>query len=105
MGVSLALFVTFLTLYLYRVSLLGPAPFPGPAVVERFVYLPILAIHVSLAIICVPLLYYVLLLALTRPVEALSETNHPRVGRVAASLWMVSFALGIVVYLLSYVIY
>ena len=105
MGVSLVLFVTFLTLYLYRVSLLGPAPFPGPESIHRFVYLPILAIHVSLAIVCIPLLYYVLLLALTRPVEALSTTNHPRVGRVAASLWMISFALGIVVYLLSYVVY
>ena len=105
MGVSLVLFVTFLTLYLYRVSLLGPAPFPGPDSIYRFVYLPTLAIHVSLAIVCIPLLYYVLLLALTRPVEALSATNHPRVGRVAASLWMTSFALGIVVYLLSYVVY
>jgi putative membrane protein len=105
MSVSLALFVTFLVLYLYRVSLLGPAPFPGPEMVYQFVYLPVLAIHVSLAIVCIPLLYYVLLLALTRPVEALSGTNHPQVGRVAASLWMVSFALGIVVYLLSYVIY
>jgi putative membrane protein len=105
MVVSLALFVTFLALYLYRVSLLGPAPFPGPEMVYQFVYLPVLAVHVSLAIICIPLLYYVLLLALTRPIEALSETNHPRIGRVAASLWMVSFALGIVVYLLSYVIY
>jgi putative membrane protein len=105
MGVSLALFVTFLVLYLYRVSLLGPAPFPGPDTIYQFVYLPVLAIHISLAIVCIPLLYYVLLLALTRPIAALSETNHPRVGRVAASLWMISFALGIVVYLLSYVIY
>lgn len=105
MGVSLVLFVAFLALYLYRVSLLGPAPFPGPETIYRFVYLPVLAIHISLAIVCIPLLNYVLLLALTRPIAALSETNHPRVGRVAASLWMISFALGIVVYLLSYVIY
>ncbi|WP_256684093.1 DUF420 domain-containing protein [Halococcus qingdaonensis] len=105
MGVSLVLFVTFLVLYLYRVSLLGPAPFPGPETIYRFVYLPVLAIHISLAIVCIPLLYYVLLLALTRPIAALPETNHPRVGRVAASLWMISFALGIVVYLLSYIIY
>jgi len=32
-------------------------------------------------------------------------TNHPRVGRVAAVLWLVSFALGIVVYLPLYVVY
>lgn len=102
---SLALFATFLVLYLYRVSLLGPSEFVGPAVVYRFVYLPVLAIHILLAVVCIPLLYYVLLLALTRPVSELPETNHRRVGRVAASLWLVSFTLGTVVYLLLYVLF
>lgn len=105
MVVSLVLFVAFLALYLYKVSLEGPAAFPGPDMVYQFVYLPILAIHILLAIVCIPLLYYVLLLALTRPVAAIPRTNHRRVGRVAASLWMISFALGVVVYLLSYVVY
>ena len=102
---SLGLFVTFLVLYLYRISLDGPAPFPGPVVVYQFGYLPLLAIHVTLAIVCIPLLYYVLLLALTRPVAELPRTNHRRIGRIAASLWLVSFSLGIVVYLLLYVVY
>ena len=102
---SLVLFVAFLALYLYKVALEGPAPFPGPETIYQFVYLPILGIHITLAIICVPLLYYVLLLALTRPVEALPRTNHRRVGRVAASLWLVSFALGVMVYVMLYVIY
>lgn len=102
---SLVLFVVFLVLYLYKVTLTGPAPFPGPDSVYRFAYLPLLAIHVGLAICCVPLLYYVLLLALTRPVSELPRTNHRRVGRVAASLWLVSFALGVVVYALLYLIY
>ena len=99
------LFVAFLVLYLYRVSLVGPAPFPGPDSVYQFVYLPVLAIHILLAIVCIPLLYYVLLLALTHDVAELPATNHPRVGRVAASLWQISFALGIVVYLLLYAVY
>ncbi|RBI64056.1 DUF420 domain-containing protein [halophilic archaeon] len=102
---GLVLFVAFLALYLYKVALEGPTQFPGPVAVERFVYLPILAVHVLLAVVCIPLLYYVLLLALTRPVGTLSETNHPRVGRVAASLWLISFFLGVVVYLLLYVAY
>ncbi|WP_335998568.1 DUF420 domain-containing protein [Halorientalis halophila] len=102
---GLALFGTFLALYLYRVTLEGPAGFAGPAAVERFAYLPILGIHMLLAIVCIPLLFYVLLLALTRPVSELSETNHPRVGRVAATLWLVSFTLGTVVYLLLYVLF
>ena len=102
---SLVLFVAFLSLYLYKVALEGPAPFPGPETIYQFVYLPILGIHITLAIVCVPLLYYVLLLALTRPIEELPRTNHRRVGRVAASLWLVSFALGVVVYAMLYVVY
>lgn len=100
-----ALFFVFLAVYLYRISLVGPAAFAGPGVVYRFVYLPLLSIHVLLAILSVPLVYYVLLLAVTRPVAALRESPHPRVGRVAASLWFVAFALGLVVYALLYVLY
>jgi len=102
---SLVLFVAFLALYLYKVALEGPAAFPGPETIYQFVYLPTLAIHIALAIVCVPLLYYALLLALTRPIEELPRTNHRRVGRVAASLWLISFALGVVVYAMLYVIY
>ncbi|WP_144903516.1 DUF420 domain-containing protein [Halobellus captivus] len=102
---TLGLFVAFLLLYLYRIALEGPADFPGPEVVYQFVYLPTLAVHVVLAIVCIPLLYYVLLLALTRPVSALYDSPHARVGRVAAALWFVSFALGDLVYLLLYVAY
>lgn len=99
---SLALFVTFLVLYLYKVAVSGTAEFGGPDTVYRFVYLPTLAIHMVLAIVCIPLLYYVLLLAVTRPVDELYDTSHKRIGRVAASLWLVSFLLGNVVYVLLY---
>jgi putative membrane protein len=102
---SLALFAVFLALYLYKVSVQGPAPFPGPDAVYRFVYLPTLAVHVLLAIVCLPLLYYVVLLALTHSVSELKGTAHARIGRVAASLWLVSFVLGNVVYAFLYVVY
>lgn len=105
MFASLALFVTFLALYLYKVALAGTTQFGGPEIIYRFVYLPTLAIHILLAIVCIPLLYYVLLLATTRPVAELYETSHRRVGRVAAALWLVSFVLGNVVYVLLYWLY
>lgn len=106
MIVSTVLFAAFLGLYLYRLVVLGgPEPFPGPEPVYRFVYLPVLGIHILLAMVCIPLLYYVLLLALTYPVESLGRTNHSRVGRVAASLWLISFSLGIVVYVLLHGVY
>ncbi|ELZ07763.1 hypothetical protein C479_15010 [Halovivax asiaticus JCM 14624] len=106
MGSAVGLFVTFLTLYLYRLVVTGgAASFAGPDEIFRFVYLPVLIGHVGLAIVCIPLLYYTLGLAVSHDVRGLRETAHAKVGRVAASLWMISFSLGIVVYLLGRVVY
>ncbi len=102
---ALVLFATFLALYLYRVAVHGATSFAGPDAVYTFLYLPFLTLHVLLAIVCIPLLYYVLLLGLTRPVSDLPETPHPRVGRIAATLWVVSFAMGLGVYVLLYWVY
>ncbi|WP_225334425.1 DUF420 domain-containing protein [Halomicrobium urmianum] len=99
---TFGLFVAFLGLYLYRVSVVGPTGFAGPGWVETYVYYPVLGIHMLLAVVSIPLVYYVLLLAYGHPVGELGATNHPRAGRVAAALWLVSFALGIVVYALLY---
>lgn len=100
---GVVLFVAFLGLYLYKVALKGPNTFPGSGVVE-LAYLAILAVHMVLAVVCIPLLYYVLLLALTHPIPELRETAHPRIGRIAAPLWLVSFVLGTVVYVLLYLV-
>ncbi|MFW6018648.1 MAG: DUF420 domain-containing protein [Halapricum sp.] len=101
---SVVLFLSFLGLYLLRVAIEGPTPFDGPQTLKLWVYYPVLGIHILLAVVCLPLVYYVLLLALTYAPSELGETLHPRVGRIAASLWLISFALGIVVYLLLYVL-
>jgi len=102
---STGLFALFLVAYLYRVALEGPTAFAGPAVVEQYVYYPVLGVHILLAVVCVPLVIDALLLAATHSVTELPETRHPTVGRVAATLWLVSFALGTVVYLLLYVVF
>jgi putative membrane protein len=105
MQAGFGLFGTFLALYLYKVALAGPKGFEGPRWVETFVYYPVLGVHMLLAVVCVPLLFYVLLLALTRPVSEIPLTDHPRVGRATAALWLASFVLGTVVYLLLYVLF
>ncbi len=97
---SFGLFVVFLVGYLYRLVLVGTAEFPGPETVYTFIYLPFLAIHVLLAIVCIPFVFYALLLAATRPYEELYRTRHAQVGLVAAVLWLISFAMGIGVYLM-----
>lgn len=102
---GLVLFAAFLALYLYKVAIEGPTAFPGPAAVETYVYLPLLGIHVALAILCIPLLYTAVVVAATRPVDAIRSSPHARIGRVAAPLWIVSFALGLLVYVMLYHLY
>ncbi|MFC7073751.1 DUF420 domain-containing protein [Halovenus rubra] len=102
---SAALFALFLLLYLYRISLTGPTEFGGPDIVYQFIYLPMLAIHILFAIIAVPLVYYALLLATTHSLSELPGTGHARIGRVAATLWLVSFALGICVWLMIHILF
>ncbi|MFA9518252.1 DUF420 domain-containing protein [Halopenitus sp. H-Gu1] len=102
MGLSTLLFGSFLVGYLWRLTLLGTAEFPGPEAYHTYLYLPLLLVHIVLAIVCIPLVFYALLSAITRPVSQIPETSHPRIGRIAASLWMISFAMGVGVYVLLY---
>lgn len=99
---SFGLFALFLALYLYRVAILGPTEFPGPETVRTYVYLPFLLVHIAFAIVCVPFVFYALLTAGTRPIEAIYETRHRIAGRVAATLWLVSFTMGIAIYAMLY---
>ena len=106
MVASVVLFALFLVFYLYRLGATGGADeFGGPQAVYQFVYLPILGVHILLAVICIPLVYYALLLAGAHSIGELRQTAHARVGRIAASLWLISFSLGIVVYVLLHLIY
>ena len=105
MVTSFALFAAFLGAYLYRLIHVGTTEFPGPELVYSYVYLPFLAIHILLAIVCVPFVFHALFLAATRPYADLYQTRHSQVGFVGAVLWLISFTMGIGVYLLLYHIY
>jgi putative membrane protein len=105
MATSFLLFSLFLALYLYRVALLGPSEFSGPAVVQTYVYFPFLFVHIVLAVLCIPFVFFALLSAGTRSIPEIYETGHARVGRIAATLWLISFSMGIGIYLLLYHIY
>lgn len=102
MVTSFGLFALFLVLYLLKVAITGPTSFEGPAWITQFVYYPMLAIHILLAILTIPLVYYALLLAATHRPAELAATSHARVGRIAATMWVVSFTLGLVIYALLY---
>lgn len=104
MVVSVILIMAFLSMYVTRISLGGVKAFQGPEIIYLYIYLPLLTIHVALSIISVPLVIYNVFSGLTLPVNEVSLTKHPTVGRLAVAMWGVSLALGIVVYfMLNYI--
>ena len=100
MSVAFALILTFLGVYLVKVGGGGTKLFEGPAVVKSYLYLPMLAVHLLLSVVSVPLVVDALVLGTVTPVDELPDTRHPRVGRIAVSSWGLSLALGLVTYLL-----
>lgn len=98
MMVSFGLFGLFLTVDFYRLAVVGPTAFAGPGAVETYLYLPLLVGHAVLALLTFPAVYYTLLVGVTNPRAALPATNHARVGRWAAALWLLTFGSGLVIY-------
>ncbi len=96
---AFTLIVVFLVLYLLKVG----GGFEKAIAVDglvRTAYLLMLAIHILLSALAVPVVLHAVVLGLTRSPAELRETIHPRVGRVAVTAWGLSLALGIVTYVL-----
>ena len=94
----------FLVVYLVRVGGGGDKLFVGPDTVY-YAYLIMLAIHIILSIVAVPVVLYALILGLTHTPSELRQTAHARVGQIAAASWLLSLVLGIVTYLMLNHIY
>ncbi len=101
---AFATILLFLVVYLIRVGGGGTKEFVGGAMV-RNAYLLMLAIHIVLSIVAVPVVLYALILGLTHTPSELRQTAHARVGRIAAGSWILSLVLGIVTYLMLNHIY
>jgi len=99
---ALGLIFLFLVMYVTRIYLGGIKEFPGPAYLYYYVYLPILIIHLTLSILCVQPVLYVALIGLTHRIEDIPRTKHKVVGRIAVPMWILSLALGLIVYLMLY---
>lgn len=96
---SFALIMLFLVVYLFRVGGGFEKAIIAPDLVTA-VYLVMLAIHIVLSIVAMPVVLYAVLLGVTHTPAELAETLKGRAGRIAASAWILSLALGIVTYLL-----
>lgn len=105
---AFALIVLFLLLYLPKVGGGGEKHFvleSAYAWVPLWswihpAYLVMLAIHILLSVLAVPLVLYALVLGLTHSPTELAETSHATVGRIAAATWILSLTLGVVTYVL-----
>ena len=97
---AFTLILFFLVMYLLKVGGGGEKEIIGVTGVVYVSYLAMLGIHILLSAASVPLVIYVVTLGLTHTPEELRDTNHATVGRVAAAVWILSLALGVVTYVL-----
>ncbi|MFC7155397.1 DUF420 domain-containing protein [Halomarina halobia] len=105
---AFGLICVFLVLYLWKVG----GGFEKSFVIEdgQFLsayagivepaYLAMLAIHILLSVVAVPVVLYAVVLGLTHTPAELAETAHARVGRVAVAAWSLSLFLGVVTYVM-----
>jgi len=103
---AFALIMVFLFLYLWKVGggyekeiVIRQGQFlANYESVVHAVYLAMLAIHILLSAVSVPVVLHAVVLGLTQPVDELPNTLHPKVGRIAAAAWSLSLFLGVVTY-------
>lgn len=101
---AFALILLFLVVYLWKIGGGYERSIVAPFAVKA-IYLPMLAIHVALSALSVPLVIHAVVLGLTHTPAELRETAHARVGRIAVAAWSTSLFLGLVTYLLLNVIF
>jgi len=101
---AFGLIILFLVLYLLKVG----GGFEKSILVEGpvyYAYLIMLAIHILLSAISVPVVVHAVVLGLSHTPSELRETAHARVGRIAVAAWGLSLFLGIVTYVMLNHIY
>ena len=97
MTTSFVLILLFLGMYLPKVAGGGTKYFVGPDP-AYYAYLLMLAVHILLSIVSVPVVLHAVVLGLTHDPGELRGTIHPTVGRIAVAAWSVSLALGVITY-------
>jgi putative membrane protein len=105
---AFTLSLVFLVLYLWKVGggfeksivISSSAPLGAYAGLVEGAYLLMLAVHIVLSVVAVPVVLHAVVLGLTHDPVELPETAHPRVGRIAVAAWSLSLFLGVLTYLL-----
>ncbi|MWG33264.1 DUF420 domain-containing protein [Halomarina oriensis] len=105
---AFTLICAFLVLYLWKVGggfeksfVIREGQFlAGYAGVIEPLYLGMLAIHILLSVVAVPVVLYAIVLGLSHTPQELRNTAHARVGRIAVASWSLSLFLGVVTYVM-----
>ncbi|WP_135826742.1 DUF420 domain-containing protein [Halorussus ruber] len=96
---AFALIMLFLVLYLTKLGGGGEKHIDASGL-AYYAYLVMLAIHIVLSAVSVPVVVHAVVLGLTHTPSELRDTAHAKVGRIAVAAWGLSLALGIVTYVL-----
>ena len=102
---AFTLILLFLVVYLTKVGGGFEREIVGAPTGIYEAYLAMLAIHILLSIVSVPVVIYAVVLGLTHSFAELKDTRKALVGRVAGGAWILSLALGIITYLMLNHIY
>lgn len=96
---AFTLILVFLVMYLLKTGGGGRKEFVGPDTAALF-YFAMLAVHIVLSAVSVPLVLYNVTIGLTHATDEVRRTAHARVGRIAVLVWSVSLTLGVFAYVL-----
>ena len=99
MATALLISSLFMISYLTYHAAVGYAPFAGQGTIRPF-YFTLLASHVILAAVIVPLVLTTVFFALRG-----NFTRHPRIARWTLPLWLYVSVSGVVIYLLGFHLY
>lgn len=96
---AFSLILLFLVAYLLKVGGGFEKTIVAPDLVT-LVYLVMLAIHIFLSVVAMPVVLHAVVLGSTHSPAELEDTSHALVGRIGAGAWILSLALGIVTYVM-----
>ncbi|WP_435097743.1 DUF420 domain-containing protein [Halarchaeum sp. P4] len=103
---AFALILLFLVVYLWKVG----GGFEKEIVIEQGqflaayadvvypLYLAMLAVHILLSALAVPVVVHAVVIGLSHDVSEIPDTDHPIAGKLAVASWSLSLFLGVVTY-------
>ncbi len=102
MIISFTLILIFLVLYLTKVGGGGGEKHIDLAHTSLlyYSYIIMLAIHIMLSVVSVPVVLFAIVLGLSHTPAELRNTPHKKIGRIAASAWILSLSLGVITFVM-----